>query len=54
MSVATTKLFHPLTGLELAKIIESDVKRMLTNSQLLQEHLTFPKCTYKVEIVDLI
>jgi len=46
----TTKLFHALAGDELAKVIKDDVERLLNGSQILVPHLTFPKCSYSVEI----
>jgi hypothetical protein len=46
----STKLFHAMTGHELAKVILDDIGTLLDSSQTLQEHLTFPTCTYKIRV----
>jgi len=49
-SIATTKLFYPLDGAELKKIILDDFKAQLDNNQLLQAHLTFPTASFDLEL----
>lgn len=49
-SVMTTKLFYPLSGPELALIIQNALKESLAGSQLLQPHLTFPKATFTISL----
>ena len=39
MTIAITKLFQPLTGLELRKMLVEDFDKMLANSGLFEAHL---------------
>lgn len=50
MSISTTRLFNPLTGEDLRKIIKNEFNEKLEGSVLLQPHLTFPLVTYKIEL----
>ncbi len=48
--LSQTRLFHALTGTELKEILIKEFTQRLDRCQILVEHLTFPKVTYKLEL----
>lgn len=48
--ITLTRLFNPLTGIELQEILAAQFKAELSKTELLQAHLTFPKVNYTITL----